>query len=58
MWFPKSSIIHKDMDAGMTSDVIKYLNLQTFPESMMVKEISIINFSDIEKEVESFKLNI
>ena len=58
MWFPKSSIIHKDMDVGMTSDVIKYLNLQTLPESMMIKEISIINFSDIEKEVESFKLNI
>ena len=57
MWFPKSSIIHKDMKLNLMSDVIKFLNLQSLPKSMMIKEIIITNFTGIEKEVESFKLN-
>ena len=45
------------MKLNLMSDVIKFLNLQSLPKSMMIKEIIITNFTGIEKEVESFKLN-
>ena len=59
MWIPKSSIIHKELSVKNKSlkNIIRFLNSWKFSKkNFLIKEISIIDFTKNEYEVESFKI--
>ena len=57
LWIPKCTLVHKDMDTKFMNDVVNFLNLQSLPPMMKIEEISILDFSKDEIEIDSFFLN-
>jgi hypothetical protein len=45
------------MDTKFMNDVVNFLNLQSLPPMMKIEEISILDFSKDEIEIDSFFLN-
>ena len=59
MWIPKSSIIHNELSIRDKSfmKLLKFLNSWKFSKkNFLIEEISVIDFTEIERELVSFKI--
>tara|TARA_B100000767_G_scaffold245104_1_gene243781 strand:- start:1031 stop:1576 length:546 start_codon:yes stop_codon:yes gene_type:complete len=59
IWIPKSSIIHDEISIKDKNfiNIIKYLDTWNFSQkSLLVNQISIIDYTDIEQEIISYKI--
>ena len=56
MWIPKSTIVYKDMEADILGQITKFINLKSMPDKMVIHEISILDLSNAETEMDKIIL--
>ena len=56
IWIPKSTLVHSDMKVNQMSEVVKFLNSLVVPQIMKIEEISLIDFTKKEFEIDNFNI--
>ena len=56
MWIPKSTIVYKDMKVDILGQITNFINLKSMPDKMIIEEISILDLSKVETEMDKIIL--
>jgi len=56
MWIPKSTIVYKDMRTDILGQITDFINLKSMPGKMAIEEISILDLSKTETEIDKIIL--